>query len=301
MRDLLYLPPRWTLPTQAIGLLVPDLVNPIFPLLAQAIEENARKAGFATILCNTASSPKLEVDYFRALRERRVAGMMFLCSDVLDRAQYTRFLDDGVRLVFVNSDSEGLDATLIGIDERAAGRVASEHLLELGHTSIGLATGSQNSMATRLKRDGAQRALQLAGLDPTGWIAYESFTFEGGRRALRALQETMERSPTGVICANDLIAIGVMAEAAEQGLRVPGDLSVVGFDGTLAASYCSPPLTTIEQPVADLAESAVKALVTLVAESRRSLPSLIFQPRLRVGGSTGPPPGDPGDPSGDAA
>lgn len=294
MRDLLYVPPRANVETGAIGLLVPELANPIFPALAQAMETRATAAGLATILCNTGGSAMREVDYVHMLLERRVDGMIFISSEVTDlrsdHAHYLRLLDEGARIVFVNGGSETLDVTSIGVDERAAGRIATEHLLSLGHVRIGFATGDEFSMPTRNKAEGRALALEAAGIDPAGLVAHDGFTFEGGQRALRTLLELDGEPPTGVICSNDLIAIGVMREAEARGLRVPDDISVVGFDGISAALWSAPPLTTVEQPIAEIAETAVRALRTLIAESRRSLPNYVFRPRLRHGGTTAPPP-----------
>jgi LacI family transcriptional regulator, repressor for deo operon, udp, cdd, tsx, nupC, and nupG len=201
-------------------------------------------------------------------------------------------LGEGARIVFVNGRAETLDVTSIGVDERAAGRLATEHLLRLGHRSIGFAAGAEHSMPTHDKREGRELALRAAGLVPDGHVRFTEFTVEGGREALRQLLEAREGPPTGVICSNDLMAIGVIREAEAQGLSVPGDLSVVGFDGIDAAAWNEPPLTTVEQPIGEIAETAVRALRTLIDEARQSLPNYVFRPRLRIGRSTGPAPMD---------
>jgi LacI family repressor for deo operon, udp, cdd, tsx, nupC, and nupG len=192
--------------------------------------------------------------------------------------------------VFVNGSAESLDMTSVGVDERAAGRLATEHLLSLGHRRIGFAAGDPYSMPTRDKAEGRALALLAAGIAPDGPVAYTSFSVDGGREALRALMATPGGPPTGVICSNDLMAIGVIREAVDQGVSVPENLSVVGFDGIDAAGWSEPPLTTVEQPIDDIAETAVQALLTLIAGSPQSLPNYVFRPRLRIAGSTGPAP-----------
>src|SRR5262245_54826166 len=231
MRELLYVPPGRTARTGAIGLLVTEFGNPIFAALAQAMETRATNAGYSTILCNTAGSALREVDYVHMLLERRVDGMAFICAEVTDvrgdHRHYAELLAQGARLVFVNGASEALDATSVGVDERAAGRVATEHLLELGHSRIGFVAGEEYALPTREKQIGRADALRTAGLAPDGLVAHASFDVEGGRLALRALLEgTNGDRPTGVICSNDLMAIGAMQEAAARGLRVPDDLSI---------------------------------------------------------------------------
>jgi DNA-binding LacI/PurR family transcriptional regulator len=163
MRELLYVPSA-SAPTGAIGLLVPELGNPIFPALAEEMERRATAAGFATILCNTAGSATREAEYVHMLLERRVDGMIFISSEVTnlrsDHAHYRRLLRSGARIVFVNGTSAQLDVTSVGVDERAAGRLATEHLLALGHARIGFAAGDELSAPTREKADGRESALR---------------------------------------------------------------------------------------------------------------------------------------------
>jgi DNA-binding LacI/PurR family transcriptional regulator len=293
MRDLFYVPPGRTPPTGAIGLLVPELANPVFPALAQAMEVTATANGLASILCNTAGSSDREAEYVHMLLERRVDGMIFISSEVTDlrsdHAHYLRLLDAGARLVFVNGTSPTLNVTSVGVDERAAGRLATEHLLSLGHAFVAFAAGPRFTLPTREKRAGYEAALLEAGLEPEDdLVAHTAFTVEGGRAAARRLLGRRP-GPTGVICSNDLMAIGVLQEARAQGLEVPEQLSIVGFDG-IAADWTQPLLTTIEQPIDEIAETAVAALRALIDQPGVVLPTFVFRPRLRAGATSAPPP-----------
>jgi DNA-binding LacI/PurR family transcriptional regulator len=292
MRELLYVPPGRSTPTGALGLLLPEFANPIFAALAQAMETRATDAGFASILCNTAGSAVREVDYVHMLLERRVDGMIFICAEITDvrgkHGHYAQLVEQGARLVFVNGTSEALGVISVGVDERAAGRLATEHLLELGHERIGFVAGEAYALPTREKLQGRDDALRSAGFAPNGFVAHAGFTVGGGREALRALMQ-MDRPPTGVICSNDLMAIGALQEAAGLGLRVPDDLSIVGFDGIEATTWTQPPLTTVEQPIHDIAETAIRALEAQIAEPGQALPNYVFRPQLRLGGTTARP------------
>lgn len=295
MRELLYVAPGRAEPTGAIGLLVPEFANPVFAALAQAMETRASEAGFASILCNTAGSAMREVDYVHMLLERRVDGMVFICAEVTDvrgaHSHYAQLLEQGARLVFVNGGSEQLPVTSVGVDERASGRLATEHLLELGHRRIGFVAGEEFALPTREKAQGRADALREAGLDPGLDVAHGAFTVEGGRLALGAILERANGTrPTGVICSNDLMAIGALQEAHALGLRVPDDLSIVGFDGIDASAWTQPPLTTLEQPIDEIAETTVSALDQQMEHPGRMLPNFVFRPRLRVAGTTAPPP-----------
>ena len=291
MRDLLYVPPGRKPETGAIGLLVPELTNPIFPCLAQAMEARATEAGLATILCNTTAAAYREADYVHMLLDRRVDGMIFISCEMThlagDHDHYGKLVDEGARLVFVNGAIDGLDVPSVSVDERHAGILSTRHLISLGHERIGFVAGPADYLPTREKAAGREEALRHAGLEPDGLVAHGDFTLEGGRRAARKLLQRDDR-PTGLICSSDVIAIGVVQEARELGLRVPEDVSVVGFDGIEAASWVYPPLTTVEQPIDQIASTAVELLQTVIAEPRRSLPRVLFQPRLRQGGSTAP-------------
>jgi DNA-binding LacI/PurR family transcriptional regulator len=291
VRELLYVPPGRAEPSGAIGLLVPEFGNPVFAALAQAMETHATRAGFATILCNTAGSAMREVDYVQMLLERRVDGMLFICAEVTDvrsdHSHYRQLLERGARLVFVNGNSEALPVSSVGVDERASGRLATEHLLELGHRRIGFAAGHAFAQPTREKLAGRAEALREAGIDPAEHVEHADFTVSGGRQALRAIMESANGNrPTGIICSNDLVAIGALQEATALGLRVPEDLSIVGFDGIDAATWTQPALTTVEQPIDEIAGTAVSALQTLIDEPDQAVPSFTFRPRLRVGGTT---------------
>jgi DNA-binding LacI/PurR family transcriptional regulator len=292
MRDLLYVPPGRSEESSAIGLFVPEFSNPVFAALAEAMEMHAARSGLATILCNTHGSAGRERDYVRMLLERGVEGMVFISAEVTDvrgrHAHYAKLLERGARLVFVNGGSEELDVTSVGVDERIAGRIATEHLIELGHERIGFVAGDEHALPTREKTLGHLDALRAAQLQD-GLVAHSTFTVGGGREALRELLSPAAERPTAVICSSDLMAIGALQEATAFGLQVPQDLSIVGFDGIDAASWTNPPLTTVEQPIDEIARTTVEALRSQVERPSERQPSYVFRPRLRLGGTTAPP------------
>jgi DNA-binding LacI/PurR family transcriptional regulator len=292
MRELLYVPPGRRPATGMIGLLVPSLENPIFPALAQAMEERATEAGYASILCNTTAAAFREVDYVHMLLDRGADGMIFISCEMTNMSgihdHYGRLVDEGARLVFVNGALNTLNVPSVGVDERTAGELATQHLIDLGHQRIGYIAGPDHYLPTRQKAAGRRSALRAAGLDPDGLVAHgDNFTVEAGRASLRNLL-VLASPPTGVICSSDLMAIGVLEEAASQGIRVPEDLSIVGFDGIEATAWTTPALTTVEQPIEEIAETAVNALRTLIDAPEKPLPDSFFRPRLRERASTAP-------------
>src|SRR5712691_7462573 len=220
MRELLYVPPGRRPATGVIGLLVPDLANPIFPALAQTIEKHATESGFASILCSTRAAAFREVDYVHMLLDREVDGMIFISCEMTNMSgehdHYARLVEEGARMVFVNGALNNLRVPSVGVDEVHAGECATQHLLELGHRSIGYAAGPSFYLPTQQKAEGRERALRAAGIDPDQLVAHTDFSVEGGRAALRKLL-THSPPPSGVICSNDLMAIGVLQEAFAAG------------------------------------------------------------------------------------
>ncbi len=294
MRELLYVPPGRIPATGVIGLLLPNFENPIFPTIAQALQARTADSGYASILCTTESAAFREVEYVHMLLDRQVDGMIFVSCEMTNLSgehdHYGRLLAEGARIVFVNGALNTLDIPSVGVDERAAAELATQHLLDLGHTCIAFASGPR-VLPARAREGGrlATALLAVRGIAPDG--PTRARRLHRGAEAFAPPRKLLELDPrpTGIICSNDLMAIGVLQGAPSAGLRVPDDLSVVGFDGIEATSWTNPPLTTIEQPIAEIAQTAVDTLRTLI-EDPKALPNSYFRPNLRVRSSTGPAP-----------
>lgn len=290
--------------TGVIGLLVPELSNPVFPAFAEALETRASRAGYASLLCNTRAVMS-EQEYVRMLRARGVEAMIFVSPAIANvdpstaatppRGYYDRLLTEGMRLVFVNGGAPTLDVPDIAVDEQLAGYTATQHLLELGHRRIGFVCGPSRALPSRLKQAGWAAALEEAGVaaDPN-LVAHAPFSAEGGEEAVSELFESVR--PTAVLCSSDLMALGAMRETRRRGLSVPENLSVVGFDDISLASYCAPALTTLAQPIEEMANAAVDELVHRLDPDRpgrlSGSHSRVFRPRLVVRESTTAPQSD---------
>ncbi|SHE76077.1 LacI family DNA-binding transcriptional regulator [Streptoalloteichus hindustanus] len=286
--------------TGVIGLLVPELSNPVFPAFAEALETRASRLGYASLLCNTRSASMREEEYVRMLLARGVEGMVFVSPEIANtggedvHGYYAKLLSDGVRMVFVNGGAPALDVPDIAVDEQLAGYLATRHLIELGHTRVGFVSGPARSLPSRLKRAGWAAALEEAGVrvDPA-WVAHAPFGAEGGAEAAARLLDAPRARPTAVICSSDHMALGVLREAHRRGVSVPRDLSVVGFDDIPVASYCAPALTTLAQPIDEMARAALDELSLRLDPDGRDAPtgnySRVFRPRLVVRESTAPP------------
>ncbi|MBO3752497.1 LacI family DNA-binding transcriptional regulator [Streptosporangiaceae bacterium NEAU-GS5] len=273
-----------------VGLVTPELDNPIFPAFAQAIEKALTQHGYTPILCTQLPGGAPEDEFTELLVERGVSGIIFvsgLHADTTARMdRYTRLTDRGLPIVLVDGYNEVISAPFISPDDRVAARLAVQHLVDLGHQRIGLALGQRRFVPVIRKIEGFRQAMsQLLGVtDIEDLVQHSLFSVEGGQAAAGAL---MDRGCTGIFCASDLMALGAIRAARERSLAVPGDVSVVGFDDSPLIPFTDPPLTTVRKPIGAMASAAVETLLESVAGAPAKNMELIFQPELVVRGSTG--------------
>jgi DNA-binding LacI/PurR family transcriptional regulator len=276
-----------------IGLIVADLSNPIFPAFAEVIENTLAVHGYTAVLCTGSPSGINEDDYTDLLLERGVSGIVFvsgLHADAsADHGRYGRLIDRGLPIVLINGYTEGVDATFVSSDEAGSMELAVAHLADLGHRRIGLAVGPERFVPTILKTQGYRKAMaeRLGRTDTSGWIANAIFSIEGGEAAARDL---LAQGCTAICCASDMMAIGAIRAVRQQGMRVPGDVSVTGFDDSPLMAYIDPPLTTVRQPVRDMALVAVRSLLDEIHGLGAPHTELVFRSELVVRESTGPVP-----------
>ncbi|MEU6345178.1 LacI family DNA-binding transcriptional regulator [Streptomyces sp. NPDC046977] len=279
-----------------IGLITPELNNPIFPAFAQVIEQNLTGYGYTAVLCTQHPGGSTEDELVEALVERGVRGIVFLSglhADVTaDPERYARLLGQGVPYVLVNGWNPAIAGPYISPDERASARIAVQHLVDLGHQRIGLAVGPNRYVPVHRKVDGFVEALgDFLGLDTeeaAGCVQHTLFSVEGGHAAAGAL---LDRGCTGIVCGSDLMALGAVRAARERGLTVPGDVSVVGYDDSPLIAFTDPPLTTVRQPVEAMGAAAVNALLEEIGGNPVQRSEFVFQTELVVRGSTGQAPG----------
>nr|WP_221185595.1 LacI family DNA-binding transcriptional regulator [Flexivirga oryzae] len=269
-----------------VGLIVPELTNPVFPLFAQVIQQRLAAKGFTAVLCTQAPGGVAEEDYLPMLLDHDVCGIIFVsgkhAESNSDISAYQKLLAEGVPIVMINGHRPEIAAPSLSTDERAAVALAFDHLVQLGHERIGLATGQPRYVPSIRKVAEFERQVAAAGMEKL--IEQTWFTVEGGELAGRSL---IAQGATGIICGSDLMALGVMRAATQLGLTVPTDLSVIGYDGSDITKYTGPPLTTIRQDVATMSAAAADALAELVKGHPQPSGDALFAPELLVRGSTG--------------
>ncbi|WP_250444220.1 LacI family DNA-binding transcriptional regulator [Actinotalea sp. C106] len=275
-----------------VGLIVPELDNPVFPALAQAVESTLSERGYTPLLCTQSPGGTTEDEYVEMLIEHGVDGIVFVSGRHADTAasheRYHRLHSRGLPIVLVNGFAEGVDAPSVSTDDAVAVDLAVRHLSSLGHTSIGLAIGPDRYIPARRKLGAFTAALERLGqTDAPDHVVTTLFTVEGGQAAGG---ELIDSGHTAIVCGSDLMALGAIRAARSRGLRVPEDLSVVGFDDSPLIAFTDPPLTTVRQPVAPMGRAAVSALVSEINGAKVPRTELLFHPELIVRGSTGPVP-----------
>lgn len=276
-----------------IGLVVPELTNPIFPAFAQSIETALARQGYTPVLCTSTPDGVHEDEYTQMLLERSVSGIIFvsgLHADAgSDHAQYRELTARGLPIVLVNGYAEDVEAPFISTDDHASSELAVAHLAALGHRWIGLAIGPERFVPAIRKIAGFRQAMARLGFtdDVEPLIERSLFSVEGGHAAAARL---FERGCTAVVCGSDLMALGAVRAARGMGLRVPQDVSVVGYDDSPLIAFTDPPLTTIRQSVQGMGEAAVRALMDEIAGQPAPRAEYVFRPELVVRGSTGAAP-----------
>ncbi|MFC5502694.1 LacI family DNA-binding transcriptional regulator [Lysinimonas soli] len=249
--------------SETIGLIVSDITNPFFSEYSHAIEEAAAERGLSVIFTNSALAISPERDVIYKMILRGVDGLIL--ASTLDEPELDAAKAAGIPVVLIDRAHAVEGHASIGSDFREASRVAVEHLLGHGHTRIGFVTGYSGGSTTTEREAGGREAILRAGLEP-GPVVRAQFSRDGGYDAgIRMLQ--LPERPTAVYVMSDQQAIGFLNAVHEAGLRIPGEMAVVSFDGSTESEFSWPPLTTMRQPVREMARAAVGLLSLRDADS----------------------------------
>ena len=274
--------------TTKIGLVVSDIVNPFYPELVESVEAFARDSGYAVLLCNTQRDPSIDEVYARFLIEQRVAGVLFTSVTPQSTAPL-QFSQASIPVVFTNRYLRDLPVPSVLTDNVGGAYMMTEYLIGLGHSRIAFIRGLPDTTTSQDREEGYRRCLADHGLmidqtlqeqgDYTRKAAYEATV-----RLLHA-----SPPPTAIFCANDYMAFGTLDAAFKLGFRVPEDISVAGFDNIELSSLQTIGLTTVEQPIAEMAHRAMEILLELI--EGQAVPYEpwveVYEPRLVVRKTSG--------------
>jgi LacI family repressor for deo operon, udp, cdd, tsx, nupC, and nupG len=275
-----------------VGLITPELDNPIFPALAQVIAQGLTRQGYTPVLATQTPGGSTEDELTEMLVDRGVTGIIFVsglhADTTADMTRYDKLRAQGVPYVLLDGFTPDIKAPFISPDDREAMQLAVTHLATLGHTKIGLAVGPGRFVPVQRKIEGfvatmADRFGLGAEEIEKDSIRHSLFTLEGGQAA--AL-ELLDEGCTAIVCASDMMALGAIRAARSRGLRVPEDVSVVGYDDSQLIAFTDPPLTTVRKPVHAMGQAAVRAILDEIAGTGAPHSEFVFHPELVVRGST---------------
>jgi LacI family transcriptional regulator len=245
--------------TKTYGLIVPNIRNPFLAALAHALQQEIFSSGRVLLLGDSDDNKVREREILRTFIERRVDGIVWygVDRDVDMREAHAA----GVPVVVLDKTSIGSEAASVFINETGAAFAATKHLLDHGRKSVGIISGPRKNLNSQDRISGWRQALELNNIGASDNLTFEGdYTRGGGYAAARTMFSGMFR-PDAVFVSNELQALGLLAAAAECGVRIPEDLAVVCFNGTINSAFSTPTLTAIEQPVETIAKASIKILL----------------------------------------
>lgn len=271
--------------TRTIGMLITASSNPFYSELVRGVERSCFERGYSLVLCNTEGDEQRMNRNLETLMQKRVDGLLLLCTETHQPSQEILQRYPSVPTVMMDWAPFDGDSDLIQDNSLLGGDMATQYLINKGHTHIACITGSLDKTPARLRLEGYRAAMANAGLTVReGDEITGNFEFGGGFEAMQTLLALKERPPAVFIC-NDAMAVGAYQALYQAGLKVPEDIAVVGYDDIELARYMTPPLTTIHQPKDELGELAIDVLIHRIADPSQQQQRLQLTPVLMERGS----------------
>jgi LacI family transcriptional regulator len=269
----------------AIGVMVSDIENPHFSEMVKIIEQEGFKAGYRVLVCGTNESRDKQRVYLRMLADERVAGVILSPTDPAG-PDIGDLLDAGVPVVAFDREVSDPRVDTVIADNISGAAAATNILIEYGHTDIAFVGGGKGVETSIERLTGYKRAMRAAGLKTRTAIGH--FRIEGGRRAVEELLREPP-APTGLVIANNLMTLGAIKAAHDAKVSIPGDLSLVGVDNPYWSEFVNPPITSLAQPVAEMAREAIEMLLARLAGDTSPPRRSVHAFELVVRESSGPP------------
>jgi len=274
--------------SKTIITIVPDICDPYFAEIIRGIEDAAVENDYLVLLGDSGQQKKRESSFVNLVFTKQADGMLLLGTDHpfdVSKSEQKNLPP----MVMACEFAPELELPTVHIDNLTSAFEAVNYLAQLGHKRIAQISGPMSATLCKFRQQGYQQALRRAGVSMNpAYSTIGDFTFEAGAQAVRQLLALPEQ-PTAIFCHNDTMAIGAIQEAKKLGLRVPQDLSVVGFDDIQFAQYCDPPLTTISQPRYEIGRQAMLMMLDLLKGNDVQAGSRLLEASLVVRGSTAPP------------
>lgn len=264
--------------TFTIGVLVPDIANPFFAEIARALENNARETGYSIILCSTDYQREREHDYLELLLKKQVDGII-IATEPTDMEKFKNLQNRKIPFLLFSINQHELKSNVVTTDDIKGGYLAGRYLLDKGHRHVAIIMETERASG-QLRLEGFKQALNDEGIliDSTLYIPAKSMIEEAKLAAHQVLKR--KQRPTAVFATTDLIAAVFIKEARKAKVSIPDDLSIIGFDNTVYAEIVDPGLTTIAQPISDLAHQAIQQLLKSIDTPDLPVQRIMLEPTL---------------------
>lgn len=271
--------------TYTVGLLIPDLSNPFFAEMARSVEDRGHELGFNLVMCSTDNDPDKVVQYIRLLKQKNVDGII-LATGIKDEKVVKELISHKIPVALIARDMPALAIGTVLVEDFRGGYLATEHLVQLGHRKIAIIVEDLSITSSKERLRGYRYALEERELPfDENRVLVSDFTIEGGKALTKKLLDSAD-PPTAVFACNDLLAIGAIQAAREKGLKIPDNLSVVGFDNSILATIIDPPLTTVAQPIQDMGHKVMDLLYQEIQGDKHAKQRIVLLPELVVRKST---------------
>ena len=261
--------------SNSIGLILPDITNPYFPMVARGVEDAVHLQGYSLFISNTDNNPTLEKEYIEKMIRQQVAGIILISSS-LDNQSVHELTKQDIPVVLCDRINKNLPFDTVTIDHYQAAREAVAKLIELGHRDICHLAGPKNVFSSEMRKKAYLDLMEEKNLP--AMVLHGDFNYESGFSLAKSLIK--EKVPSAIFASNDLIALGAMNALYEEGFRIPEDISIIGFDDILFAKISRPQLTTISTPAYQLGSSAVGLLFERIKGVRAEPINLILDYQL---------------------
>ena len=271
--------------TGTLGFVVPDIGNPFFSQIVRGIVRCASRRGYTVFLCNSDNDPELEGAFIQSMLEKRVDGLALISSDKSGKKTIAALKNQDIPVVQVDRIVNPQDASVV-IDNRTGMLMAADYFLNKGADKIAFLAGTRGVYTTEQRLMGLKDALENRGRSLTDiWLDYGHYSVASGMEMARRLLDA--GTPVRAVLAGcDTIGIGVLRACRARGVRVPEDLEVFGFDGISMAEVVDPVLSTVVQPIDELAEESANLLIGMVEGTVTTKRHLVIEPRLLLRGTT---------------
>jgi len=270
------------LKTKKIGLIIPDIINPIYSHSVKVIHDYLKNKGYHLILGNSYGEVEEEKDLLEMFERERVSGVIIGTCEGEDDSSlisiFKRMLKNGIKIVFTGKKSYGLNVDIISVNNVSGTYKITNYLIKIGKRKIGFISGDKKLIATQQRLEGYKKAIEEKNIkfDEDIIICEGEYKIEYGKKWAKELIGKVD----SIICGNDLMAIGAIKAIEESGLKVPDDIAICGFDDIFISSLIKPSLTTVHQPIEKISKIACERLIGWIEGEIREPEEILIEPEI---------------------